>query len=39
VSALNRLCGEIALVDGVSEEKATIEIEGRLKTGPAKRGA
>lgn len=39
VSALNRLCGEIALVDGVSEEKAIIEIEGLLKTGPVKRGA
>jgi CarD family transcriptional regulator len=39
VSALNRLCGEIALVDGVSEEHAIKELEGLLKTGTLKRSA
>ena len=38
VSALNRLCGEIALVDGISEEQSIKELEGLLKTGTAKRG-
>jgi CarD family transcriptional regulator len=31
VSALNRLCGEIALVDGISEEQAVKELEGLLR--------
>lgn len=39
VSALNRLCGEIALVDGVSEEQTIKELEGLLKTGTVKRSA
>jgi CarD family transcriptional regulator len=39
VSALNRLCGEIALVDGVSEEQAIKELEGLMKTGTVKRSA
>ncbi|MEH2571874.1 CarD family transcriptional regulator [Bradyrhizobium sp. AZCC 1708] len=37
VSALDRLCGEIALVDGMSEEQAIKELEGLLKTGALKR--
>jgi CarD family transcriptional regulator len=32
VSALDRLCGEIALVNGISEEQAVEELEGLLKT-------
>lgn len=39
VSALNRLCGEIALVEGISEEECIKEIEGVLKTGAPKRSA
>ena len=39
VSALNRLCGEIALVEGISEENSIKEIEGLLKTGTPKRSA
>jgi RNA polymerase-interacting CarD/CdnL/TRCF family regulator len=39
LSALDRLCGEIALVDGISEEQAAKEIEGLLKTGTLKRSA
>jgi CarD family transcriptional regulator len=39
VSALDRLCGEIALVEGVSEEQAVMELEGLLKTGKLKRNA
>jgi CarD family transcriptional regulator len=39
VSAFDRLCGEIALVDGNSEEQAAKEIEGLLKTGTLKRSA
>ncbi|WOH65796.1 CarD family transcriptional regulator [Bradyrhizobium sp. BWA-3-5] len=39
VSALNRLCGEIALVDGISEEQTIKELEGLLKTGTPKRSA
>jgi CarD family transcriptional regulator len=39
VSALDRLCGEIALVDGISEEQAGKELEGLLKTGTLKRSA
>ncbi|WP_324420868.1 CarD family transcriptional regulator [Bradyrhizobium sp.] len=39
VSALNRLCGEIALVDGVSEEQTIKELESLLKTGILKRSA
>jgi CarD family transcriptional regulator len=39
VSALDRLCGEIALVDGISEGQAAKEIEGLLKTGTLKRSA
>lgn len=39
VSALGRLCGELALVDGVSEEQTLRELEGLLKTGTLKRSA
>jgi CarD family transcriptional regulator len=39
VSALDRLCGEVALVDGVSEEQTIKELEGLLKGGPLKRSA
>ena len=39
VSALNRLCGEIALVDGISEEQTIKELEGLLKTATSKRSA
>jgi CarD family transcriptional regulator len=39
VSALGLLCGEIALVDGISEEQAVKELEGLLKTGTLKRSA
>lgn len=39
VSALNRLCGEIALVEKISEEDCIKEIEGLLKTGTARRSA
>jgi RNA polymerase-interacting CarD/CdnL/TRCF family regulator len=39
VSALDRLCGEIALVTGVSEEQAGKELEGLLKIGTLKRSA
>jgi CarD family transcriptional regulator len=39
VSALNRLCGEIALVDGVSEEQTVKELEGLMKTGTVRRSA
>jgi hypothetical protein len=39
VLALDRLCGEIALVDGISEEQAGKELEGLLKTGTLKRSA
>ena len=39
VSALGRLCGEIALVDGISEEHAVKELEGLLKIGTLKRSA
>ena len=39
VSALDRLCGEIALVDGISTEQAVKELEGLLKTGKLKRSA
>ena len=39
VSALNRLCGEIALVEGVSEEESVKELEGLLKAGTPKRSA
>ena len=39
VTALDRLCGEIALVDGISEEQAVEELEGRLKTSKLKRSA
>lgn len=39
VSALDRLCGEIALVDGISAEQAVQELEGLLKTGKLKRSA
>jgi CarD family transcriptional regulator len=39
VSALDRLCGEIALVEGISEEQAAKELEGLLKTGTLKRSA
>jgi CarD family transcriptional regulator len=39
VSALDRLCGEIALVDRISTEQAVKELEGLLKTGKLKRSA
>ena len=39
VSALDRLCGEIALVDGISTEQAVKELECLLKTGKLKRSA
>jgi CarD family transcriptional regulator, regulator of rRNA transcription len=39
VSALDRLCGEVALVDGVSEEQTIKELEGLLKGGTLKRSA
>jgi CarD family transcriptional regulator len=39
VSALDRLSGEIALVDGISEEQAIKELEGLLKSGTLKRSA
>ena len=39
VLALDLLCGEIALVDGISEEKAANELEGLLKIGKLKRSA
>jgi CarD family transcriptional regulator len=39
VSALNRLCGEIALVDGISEEQTIKELEGLLKAGTLKHSA
>jgi CarD family transcriptional regulator len=39
VSALDRLCGEVALVGGVSEEQAIKEFEALLRTGKLKRSA
>jgi CarD family transcriptional regulator, regulator of rRNA transcription len=39
VSALERLCGEIALVDGISTKHAVREAEGLLNTGKLKRSA
>jgi CarD family transcriptional regulator len=39
VSALDRLCGEIALVDGISAEQAVKELEDFLKTGRLTRSA
>jgi CarD family transcriptional regulator len=39
VSALDRLCGEIALVNGISEKQAVEELEGLLKTSKLKRSA
>jgi CarD family transcriptional regulator len=39
VSALGRLCGEIALVDRISEEQAVKELESLLMTGKLKRSA
>ena len=39
VTALDRLCGEIALVDGISTEHAVKEVEGLLKMGTFKRSA
>jgi CarD family transcriptional regulator, regulator of rRNA transcription len=39
VSALGRLCGEIALVDRISEEQAVKELEGLLMTGKLKHSA
>jgi len=39
VSALDRLCGEIALVDGICVEQAIKELEGLLKAGTLKRSA
>jgi CarD family transcriptional regulator len=39
VSALNRLCGEIALVDKIPEEQTILELERLMKTGTVKRSA
>ena len=39
VSALNRLSGEVALVDGISDEQAGREIENLVKGGALKRSA
>jgi CarD family transcriptional regulator len=39
VSALDRLCGETALVDGISTEEAVKEVEGLMKIGKLKRSA
>jgi CarD family transcriptional regulator len=39
VSALDRLCGEIALVNGVPEKQAVEELERLLKTSKLKRSA
>jgi CarD family transcriptional regulator len=39
VSSLDRLCGEVALLDGISEEQAVKELEALLKTGKLKRSA
>jgi hypothetical protein len=39
VLALDRLCGEIALVDGVPEKQAVEELERLLKTSKLKRSA
>jgi len=39
VSALDRLCSEIALVEGISEEQAAKELDGLLRTGRLKRSA
>jgi CarD family transcriptional regulator len=36
VSALDRLCGEVALVDGIAEEQTAKELEGLVKTGAPK---
>jgi len=39
VSSLDRLCGELALVGGISEEQAVTEFEALMKTGKLKRSA
>ena len=39
VSALNRLCGEIALVDKIPEDQTILELERLMKTGTVKRSA
>jgi len=39
VAALDRLCGEIALVEGISTEHAVKEAEGLLESGTFKRSA
>jgi CarD family transcriptional regulator len=39
MSAINRLCAEIALVDGISEEQAIKEVEGLLNIGKFMRSA
>jgi CarD family transcriptional regulator, regulator of rRNA transcription len=39
LAALNRLCGEIALVDGITQEQVVRELEGLLKIGTFKRSA
>ena len=39
VSALDRLCGEVAQVEGISTEHAVREAEGLLKIGKLKRSA
>jgi CarD family transcriptional regulator len=39
VSALNRLCGEIALVDRIPEDQTIMELERLMKTGAVKRSA
>jgi CarD family transcriptional regulator len=38
LSALDRLCGEIALVDGIPTEEAVKELEELMKLGKLKRG-
>ena len=39
LAALDRLCGEIALVDGTTQEQAVKELEGLLRIGIFKRSA
>ena len=39
LSAIDRPCGEIALIDGISEQQAVEELEGLSKTSRLKRGA
>jgi CarD family transcriptional regulator len=39
VSALDRLSGEVAVIDGIAEEQAAKELEGLAKAGAPKRSA